>query len=284
MARASGSGAIDYCRSSPYSRISHSETCADTAQGWPHPKKVRLSEVLSMTQYQTQFKQVSDISENDRSQICSLYLSYYDGSDEHRVLSDLEEKTEVLLLYHEDSLVGFTTLQLYDFEWKEALVQIIYSGDTVVHHKHWGQQALAFAWIANLGKLKRERPDVPLFWFVILKGHRTFKFLPAFAKSFYPHWSIDRSDLKPLADALAIEKFGDAYSPDTGIVVFKESRGHLKPNIALPSKEEINKPMVQFFLERNPGYVVGNELVCLCEVTEENMRPLTKRIFKRNRE
>lgn len=236
-----------------------------------------------MAGYQAQFRKVMHTTEEERSQITSLYLSYYDGSDREQVISDLEDKTEILLLRCDDAVVGFTTLQLYDFEWQGSLIQVIYSGDTVVHHAHWGQQALAFAWIGNLGKLKRERPELPLYWFVIIKGHRTYKFLPAFAKSFYPHWSIDRSDLKPLADALAIEKFGAAYSRDTGIVKFEESRGHLNPAFASPSEEDRNKPAVRFFLESNPGYVVGHELVCLCEIVEENMRPLTKRIFRRNR-
>ena len=233
-----------------------------------------------MAEYRALFRTVADITENDRKEIVDLYLAYYDGSNEAQVLSDLEEKTEILLLYFEESLVGFTTLQLYDFEWQDSLIQIIYSGDTVVHRAHWGQQALAFAWIANLGKLIRERPDVPLYWFVILKGHRTYKFLPAFGKSFYLHWSIDRSDLKPLADALALDKFGSEFSPDTGIVKFSKSRGRLNPEIAFPSEEEKSKESVQFFLERNPGYVLGHELVCLCEISEENMRPLTKRISR----
>jgi len=235
-----------------------------------------------MKDYEAVFKPVAEITENERSEIARLYLSYYDGSDEEQVFADLENKTQVLVLYCEKSLVGFTTLQLYDFEWQGLLVQIIYSGDTVVHHAHWGQQALAFAWIENLGKLKRDRPDVPLYWFVILKGHRTYKFLPAFGKSFYPHWSIDRSDLKPLADALALEKFGSAYSPRTGIVKFAESRGHLSYEFACPSESEKQKEAVRFFLEINPGYVLGHELVCLCEISEDNMRPLTKRIFRRH--
>jgi hypothetical protein len=234
-----------------------------------------------MTDYQALFKQVTEITEIDRDEITGLYLAHYGGSDKQQVINDLAEKTEILLLYYEKALVGFTTLQLYDFDWQGSTIQVIYSGDTVVHHEHWGQQALAFAWIENLGKLKLERPDVPLYWFVILKGHRTYKFLPAFGKSFYPHWSIDRSDLKPLADALALDKFGSDYSPSTGIVTFAESKGHLSPEFAYPSESEMKKESVRFFLEKNPGYLLGHELVCLCEISEDNMRPLTKRIFRR---
>jgi hypothetical protein len=235
-----------------------------------------------MSDYQTLFKKIEDLTESDRKQITGLYLAYFDSSSEQQVISDLEKKTEILLVYFEEALVGFSTLELYDFEWENSLIQILYSGDTIVDQAHWGQQALAFAWIANLGKLKRDRPDVPLYWFVILKGHRTFKFLPAFGKSFYPHWSIDRSDLKPLVDALAKQKFGSDYNPETGIVEFAESRGHLNPDIAYPTESEKTRDSVRFFLKKNPNYLRGHELVCLCEISEQNMKPLTKRIFCRS--
>lgn len=196
-------------------------------------------------------------------------------------MSDLRSKTEILLLFHAGSLVGFTTLQVYPYEWQDKLVRIVYSGDTVVDRAHWGQQALAFAWIYHMGEVKSEAPDVPLYWFVIIKGHRTFKYLPTFSKSFYPHWSVDRSDLKPLADSLAFDKFGEFYNTRTGIIEFPESHGHLKDAIAYPGEEELGKESVRYFLEKNPGYLQGHELVCLCEMEEANMKPLTKRIFKK---
>ena len=69
------------------------------------------------------------------------------------------------------------------------------------------QQALAFDWISRMGAIKRAHPERPLYWLLLVKGHRTFRYLPLFAKSFFPHWSIDRSDLKPLADELASAMF-----------------------------------------------------------------------------
>ena len=72
-----------------------------------------------------------------------------------------------------------------------------------------------------MGALKREHPDTPLYWFLLVKGHRTFRYLPVFGKSFYPHWSVDRDDLRPLADALALEMFPDDYNPATGVVEFE---------------------------------------------------------------
>lgn len=233
-----------------------------------------------MHQYSTCFRDIPSLSEDETNTIITLYLSYYDGSDRSIVLSDLKKKTQILLLFHEGKIVGFTTFELYDRIWNNRLINVIYSGDTIVHQKHWGQQALAFAWIRFIGELKRVAPQKPIYWFLIVKGHRTYKYLPAFTKSFYPHWSIDRSDLKPLLDFLAQDKFGEFYDSNSGIIAYEHSRGHLKRDFAAPLEQEMMKPSVQFFVERNPKYSEGDELACICEFDDTNLRPFTKRILQ----
>lgn len=210
-----------------------------------------------------------------------LYLSNYEGSSKNLFLNDLLNKDEVILLLSNGELVGFTTLKIYGYEWNGAPIRLVYSGDTIVHPQHWGQQELAFSWIARIGQIKKQMPEIPLYWFLLVKGHRTFKYLPIFGKSFFPHWSIDRADLKPLADQLASEKFGTEYNQRTGVVEFTQSRGHLKDKIAEATQAELTKPATQFFFHRNPGYRKGHELVCICELELHNMKPLTARIFQR---
>jgi len=234
-----------------------------------------------MSFYRTQIKAIHELTEDSRHLVVCLYLKYYEGSTETQVLQDLSDKQKVILLWYDDTIVGFTSLQIYQREWLNREIRVVYSGDTLVDRKHWGQQALAYAWISLMSQIKYEQPDLPLYWFVIIKGHRTFKYLPTFAESFYPHWSIDRSDLKPLADYLAREKFGEFYNSESGLVEFDKSRGNLKAEIAYPTEEEKNKSSVRFFLETNPNYLIGHELVCLCELEEHNMKSFTKRIFRK---
>ena len=210
-----------------------------------------------------------------------IYLGMYDGSSAALFLNDLAKKDEALLVYAGDKLVGFTTIRFYERDWQGRPIAVVYSGDTVVERKHWGQQELAFSWISRMGQFKQENPSLPLYWFLLVKGHRTFRYLPLFGRSFYPHWAIDRSDLKPLADNLGSEMFPDDYNPKTGVVEFRESRGHLKPEVAAPSSEDMRRDGVRFFLSRNPGYRRGHELVCICEVEEHNMRPLTLSLFRK---
>ncbi len=229
--------------------------------------------------YTTSIVAVDTLSEAISQAMVALYLDYYDGADRARVLSDMKSKTRVLLLYHDEVLVGFTTFEVYEREWDESLVTVIYSGDTIVKQEHWGQQSLAYAWIRHIGELKEAYPDRSLYWFLIVKGHRTFKYLPAFTHAFYPHWSIDHSDLKPLLDSLAKEKFGQHYDAREGIISFQKSHGHLKSDYAYPKESERSNEAVRFFLERNPGYMQGDELACICSFDDENLRSLTKRIL-----
>jgi hypothetical protein len=235
----------------------------------------------STESYQATFKRIFDLTDQDRRTMADLYLSYYDGTSESLFLTDLANKTEVLLVYCDDVLVGFTTVAFYERRWNNQPILVVFSGDTIVDQAHWRQHALAFAWIARMGSLQQENPRRLVYWFLIVKGHRTYKYLPAFCNSFYPHWAIDRSDLKLLADVLARERFGDAYNPVSGVVEFPESKGHLKPHIAFPTDRDKTKQAVRFFLEKNPEYLRGHELVCLSEIAPANLKPLARRIYEK---
>lgn len=231
--------------------------------------------------YTTTVIPVRDIPDDTIDQMARLYLDNFDGSSTAIFREDLADKDEVIFLFLDQELLGFTTLKVFNATWDDRKVRIVYSGDTIVAPQHWGQQALAFAWIKRIGEIKRDAAELPLFWFLLVKGHRTYKYLSVFGKSFFPHWSESRPDLKTLADQLAIARFGAHYDASSGLVCFPESRGHLKKEIAEPTSEEMNKAATRFFLGKNPDYRLGHELVCVCELESFNMKPLTARIFQK---
>jgi len=78
---------------------------------------------------------------------------------------------------------------------------------------------------------------------------------------------------------LASAKFPDDYEPATGLVVFPESRGNLKPELAAVPAHRLKNQHVQFFLCSNPSYAQGAELACLAEISPENMRSYPARIL-----
>lgn len=224
---------------------------------------------------------VADISAGERRSMYALYERYYEGSSWDIFAADLATKDRVLLLHDDEGAVqGFSTLTVYERTFKGVPVRVIFSGDTVVDERHWGQQALAFAWLRLAGSLKAEQPDVPLYWLLISKGHRTYRYLPALSRNFHPSLGGGASaDLQPLLDVLAQERFGDAYDAHSGLVRFPESRGHLRAAYAGVPEPHRRRPEVAFFLERNPGYVHGDELVCLCELAADHLQPIARRAF-----
>ena len=230
--------------------------------------------------YKAFFKPVNSLSIDERAAMSRIYLTYYDNADEKIFFRDLDAKTEVDILYCEDELIGFSTLLLYDARWLGQTTHIAYSGDTVVHREHWGQQALPSAWLRRMGRLSADNPAIPIYWFLLVKGHRTYRFLPSFAREFYPSPGIELPDLKLFAGQLAAKKFEKDYNPATGIVEFERSLGNLKKEVAYPSERELNNPAVRFFLEKNPDYLKGHELVCLCRVASDNLKPFARRIFE----
>jgi len=224
---------------------------------------------------------VATLGTAQREAMYALYRRHYDAVSRERFFADLADKDYVVLLHDQTgALQGFSTLAEYQREFDGKTIGVLFSGDTVVDAQHWGQQALAFAWLRLAGRLKARAPERPLYWFLISKGHRTYRFLSAFAREFWP--AFDRATpprIQALMNTLAHDRFGDDFDPAAGVIRFSESRGHLRDTFAAVSEAHRRLPEVAFFLERNPGYVRGDELVCLCELEADKLRPLGRRIF-----
>ena len=210
-----------------------------------------------------------------------LYATYYDATSRALFETDLGNKDFVVALYDDDgALVGFSTLAVLDTTIAGTRLRAIYSGDTIIDRAHWGTQALAFTWIRFAGTVKAQVPDCPLYWFLIVKGHRTYRYLSAFSIEFYPHWQMPTPAwAQSIMAGLARRRFNDAYDAERGVLSFPESRGHLRATWAAVEPEEAARPDVAFFLDSNPGYVRGDELVCLTELSSANLRPLASRVF-----
>jgi len=227
------------------------------------------------------YHEINSLDDTLRKSMFALFEQYYDAVSVEQFLHDLESKTISILLQDSDGkLQGFSTLEIIFFETGDGPALAMYSGDTIISHRHWGEQQLSYAWCYFAGQVKKQYPDLPLYWFLIVKGHRTYRYLPAFTRKFYPNYRDETPpNLQKIVDQLATEKFADAYRPDEGILHFPQSRGHLRAEWAELSDKVKSKPHVAFFLQANPGYVSGDELVCLTELCEENMRFVSRTAF-----
>lgn len=212
-----------------------------------------------------------------------LYDQYYSGAKREIFESDLADKSQVLLLKNDrDALRGFSTIKVYEVSDGERMARVIYSGDTIIDRDYWGTQALPFRWIENAGRIKAANPEMPLYWLLITKGHRTYRYLPAFARTFYPTWRADTPcAMQRLMEATGHLVFGNRYDAASGIVRHEPEGVALRRDFAgLDGRNRANRE-VGFFLERNPGHAEGDELLCMCELSEANLRPMARTQFLR---
>jgi hypothetical protein len=221
-----------------------------------------------------------EVSDGDVAAMYRLYAEYYAATSQDLFRSDLGDKDYVIELRDGASLRGFSTLALLDYEIAGNPCRALYSGDTIIDRRYWGEQALAQAFCRHAGTVKAQRPNMPLSWFLISKGYRTYRYLSVFARDYFPN---PRGSTPPRVqehiDLLARRRFGDAYCAKDGLVRFPAPRGHLKPRWATVGKGALRRAEVRFFLERNPRFHAGEELCCITSLETGNLRSFARRAF-----
>ncbi len=220
-------------------------------------------------------------------QLYAIFERHYDCVDWMRFEGDLSEKDYVLVLM--DSRTGeprgFSTQKILTATVHGLPVRAVFSGDTVIDRAYWGEQELVRCWCRFAGQVRAEEPETRLFWFLISKGFRTYLYLPLFYRDFYPRYDRPTPVFEQaVMDTLAGQKFLHYYNPRLGLVEFPEALGQLTPELAEIPPGRLDDPHVQFFLTRNPRYAEGVELVCLTEISPQNMRGLAARMGREGEE
>lgn len=211
---------------------------------------------------------VASLSQSERQAMHGLMTAHYEAVPWDRFEADLSVKDEVLMLHDTDgSLCGFTTLAWNPVGQLEE-GDILFSGDTIIDRRCWGTQELVRAFCRRAGEW-RSVSGRRLFWFLISKGHRTYLYLPLFARRFYPHPDNQEAEWAKLAGQVAHQLFGENWKQDEGVIRFPSSHGHLREELMIGREKN---PWVQYFLKCNPGCWQGDELVCFTEMSESNLR------------
>jgi hypothetical protein len=77
--------------------------------------------------------------------------------------------------------------------------------------------------------------------------------------------------LKLIANEVSLKIFGKYWKADEGVVRFDSSQGELKPEWADATFQKRNSNFIRFFLEKNPGFYKGEELVCIAPISPTNL-------------
>lgn len=215
---------------------------------------------------------VDALSADDRAAMRSLMATYFENVSAEQFRTDLDEKEQVILLRDaRDRIRGFSTMMRFAVPVDGQEVVGIFSGDTIIDRACWGTSLLPKLWAQLAFRWSDAVPHDRVYWLLLSAGYKTYRFLPVFFDTFYPHHDTPTpSDQQRILDALATARYPEAYDPEDGVVRFDHPTP-LRADVAPPTEQRQQNPHVAFFLESNPGYTEGDELVCLTQVLRSNL-------------
>lgn len=229
-------------------------------------------------------RRVEDLSAEERRQMLALLSQYFENVSEVTFERDLAEKEWCVLLRSANGdVAGFSTLAMWRRTIEGIPVAAVYSGDTIVDRRFWGESALSRLWsrqaFALAGEACREQPGTRAYWFLISSGYKTYRFLPTFFRKFYPTFERPTPPWEArVMRTLAAARFPDEYDPAAG-VVRPLSAAPLRSGVAELTPRRLTDPHVAFFARANPDHARGDELVCLTGLLPENLTPAGRRML-----
>ena len=219
-----------------------------------------------------------ELTAADRDQMYGVLERYFSGTARARFESDLEEKEGAILLRDSDKgrIQGFSTFLRMRATIDGRDLVAFFSGDTIVDRDYWNETLLSRMW-GRMVFAEADRLEVPVYWFLISSGYKTWRFLPIFFRRFFP--LHDDGNLSRIASTLGSLKFGDEYLPEQGVVRFRHPTP-LRAGVADLTEQRLRDPHIAYFAKKNPGWARGDELVCLTEVSRANLTRAGERMVR----
>lgn len=215
-----------------------------------------------------------------------MYLLMYEHYNNINIVKfkrDLYSKDKVFLVYDSENLIGFSTLKKLFLKLNEEKIEGLFSGDTIIKKGFsWGTN-FQKEWIKYCLKEseKNKKLNIKTYWFLISKGIKTYMYLPTYFKTYSPKLNyIENIFEKNLKNIYARKLYGERYIEKLGIIKNDSTNDYLKENIENINSRKKENENIKFFISKNPNYLEGDELVCLAEISYENLSKLGKRVIK----
>lgn len=224
-------------------------------------------------------KSINELAASEIEQMFTLMNMFYDHMHFNTFIKDLNDKqTCIILLDEKKQIKGFSTQKVLTLHTHTKTVHGVFSGDTIIHRNDWGSWVLFQTFARHFIEESRKYDD--FYWFLISKGYKTYKILPLFYKEYYPNYMTNAPDyIRQIINAFGQIHYPGDFNPDTGVIEYKYIKDKLKTDVGAIGQKHLNDPDIAFFCSRNPGHINGNDLVCLTQLTEDNLTARGKKLL-----
>ena len=225
---------------------------------------------------------VSQCGDDERRACFAILSRLFLGVTWTDFARDFDAKDDVMLLRDaEDGTIGgFSTLVRRELDVGGEAVPIVFSGDTAVLPAFRASFGLGAGLSRYLAATPVLYPGRRPYYVLISKGWRTYRMLRLFFRSFFPCATapVPASERR-VRDAFAATCSG-SYDPARGVQRHGPGAPRLRPqgiDAAAPADGDAD---AAFFLSVNPGWLSGDELVCIARVERENFTATLRRLAR----
>lgn len=224
--------------------------------------------------------EIKELNKVDIEAMFSLMSTYYDNMRRENFISDLKKKDNAILLKDEGgNIKGFTTVMFCKITVGCTPVNLLFSGDTIIRHDFWSNNDLMPLWI-NFALHKATSLEGGLYWLLISKGYKTYKYLTSLYKDYYPKLNVEIPEFeKNVVDEFCSMFYPEQYDKNNGLILGSKDKDYLKEEFAQIPENKLRDKHVKFFLEKNPHYAKGDELVCITLLSKENLNKIGRKIL-----
>lgn len=193
---------------------------------------------------------------------------------------DLRDKDWVVAMEDQAGTIqGFTTIKVIELEDEGEPILVFYSGDTVLAPEYWGENGWLTTWARLVIQTAENRPEARPFWVLLTATHRTYGMLAASFQEYGPNPDAPTPPRwQRIVDTVVAERFPGEYDPKGGVVRLTNPTPVRRPEeieALIPGHD----PKARFFCERNPGYLRGDFLVCVTEMSRANATKIGLRVL-----
>lgn len=215
------------------------------------------------------FLPIKRVSIKQFKNMYTLFSQYYENTDLETFLNDMNKKSGVFVLREKDTghIVGFSTWTVMPLSFGKKPTMGIFSGDTILEKRYWGNKKLQQAFALRLVKMKLKHPGTRIFWLLISKGYKTYLLLANNFIRHFPNHQSRNTRLEQVIDLYCEQLFPQYYDKEKRLLDFGDSYQFLKGDVAEITEEMRGaNARIRFFDDVNPTWRRGTELPCVGEV------------------
>ena len=227
-------------------------------------------------------REISEIDSAMEDRFFAIHCRYFENTPRETFLQHLRGKEKAIVLEDSDGVIqGFSTLKVLAVNAGQQTLYAIFSGDTIIEQAYWRSPELVRIFSCYAGQLKKRLgAETALYWFLISKGYKTYRFLPVYARRFYPTCREPFPEKeKHILDIFARALFPEEYNPATGLITLQQPVGNLRAGTAEISEQRMQDADIRFFSQANPDHMRGVELACITELSAANLRSIALKYF-----